>query len=181
MTHCHPARGGANLWVSQHRDRCRPFARNISNLNTESPPPGGGQMSAPIKGCVPAPLSRADFFLVARNFRAVVFELSENSRIKSKAVGSAAFEFGDLFSRAVRSPGGGQKSGSFRLRTGGPATRIFSASFRKLFFGPRAVKVWHLSIADRWPGTKTSAQILEKIFFRGLHQFCREIRGGGGR
>jgi hypothetical protein len=69
--HLRQHRGRSKLCELATRDRCWPFARNMSNLNTESPPGGAGQKSPAIKHRGPAALSFRDFFSGATNFQSV--------------------------------------------------------------------------------------------------------------
>jgi hypothetical protein len=82
-------RGRFKVWDLQHRDRCGPFARNMSNLNTKNPPRGGGQKSGSIKDRGPVPPSLRDFFSGNPNFQGLAATAIANSRIKSMSDRSA--------------------------------------------------------------------------------------------
>jgi len=120
------------------------------------------------------------FFLAFRDFagsirRAVGIRVSDQCLLRASSIDTRIY-----FPLA----GGGQMSGAFQSRAGGPAPHhAFFPSFRNLYLGPGAVR--SPGPFDLGPGVQaknSGARFSRNNFFKisPRSENCREIRGGGG-
>jgi hypothetical protein len=118
------------------RDRCRPFTRNISKLNTESLPPGGWSKVCSIRAHGPVPPSFADFFSASRDFQNACSLLRDEFTNPIKGPWVNRVRIRVFISLACWPRGAVKISARFQLRTGGQAHK-FRREFPEIFFSER--------------------------------------------
>jgi hypothetical protein len=142
-----PVWGGSELRKPNDWDRCRPFVRAKSNLNTKSPPGGGSKLSM-WKAAGPAPLSCADFFSAQRVSRRLTRDRAPNSLVTSRARGRARDRNSDLFSQCPR---GASKVWRLSIADRWASDKQNVANLRKHFFGAAAT-IQKIAAKFRWGG-----------------------------
>jgi hypothetical protein len=150
--------------------------------------PGGGQMSTSCRCHGPVPLSRADFFSAARRF----WNSNSIKEIKSSIFSKALQPRSRLECLFIFStPGGGQKSSAFRLRTGGQGKKLGRKIRRKFYFCPSfgavsygiprgASKVYAFQSRTGGPAPRTFSRVAEIFFGGALKKNAAKFRVGGG-